>query len=158
MAKEVKQWITVNGQHVPIYDGESKQDAFNRAVAKSNEDKKAKDIAKNKAQADKASGKKASIYDREFGVNDKTGLRTNSDTPYKTWGDAINETIDQVCKSDLLNSHKDEIRKYVEDNMQSLVSQDGKEPVSPDNIVVFVNDLANDWMESNFDRLLKERR
>lgn len=53
MAKEVKDWITVNHKHVPIYEGESKQDAINRVVAKDNEDKKQSDIAKNKEQADK---------------------------------------------------------------------------------------------------------
>lgn len=53
MAKEIKDWITVNHKHVPIYDGESKQDAVNRAIAKSNEDKKQSDIAKNQRQVDK---------------------------------------------------------------------------------------------------------
>ena len=42
--KEPKDWITVNGKHVPIYDGESKQDAYNRAVAKQNEETKTKQI------------------------------------------------------------------------------------------------------------------
>ena len=50
MAREVKDWITINGQHVPIYEGESKQDAYNRSVAKYNEDKKESDIAKQKEQ------------------------------------------------------------------------------------------------------------
>ena len=36
--REPKYWITVNGKHVPIYDGESKQDAYNRAI-KSEEEK-----------------------------------------------------------------------------------------------------------------------
>lgn len=57
--KEIKQWITINGQHVPIFEGESKQDAVNRAIAKNNEDVKEKQIAKNKEQADKLNGKSA---------------------------------------------------------------------------------------------------
>ena len=32
MADEVKQWITVNGQHVPLYAGESKFDAVKRLM------------------------------------------------------------------------------------------------------------------------------
>lgn len=40
MAKEVKQWITVNGHHVPIFEGESKADAVKRAVNKQGETKK----------------------------------------------------------------------------------------------------------------------
>ena len=54
---EVSDWITVNGQHIPILKGESKEDAYNRAVAKSNEDKKQSDIQKNKDVADKLNGK-----------------------------------------------------------------------------------------------------
>ena len=50
MAKEVKQWITINGKHVPIYDGESQQDAYNRTVAKDNEDTKERQIAKRTAE------------------------------------------------------------------------------------------------------------
>lgn len=40
MAKEVKQWITVNGVHVPIFEGESKADAVKRAVKKTQGTKK----------------------------------------------------------------------------------------------------------------------
>ena len=29
MAQEVKQWITVNGNHIPIFDGQSKEQAIN---------------------------------------------------------------------------------------------------------------------------------
>lgn len=55
--REVEQWITVNGQHIPIYSGESKQDAINRHIAKQNEDKKNHDIEQNKKQADELNGK-----------------------------------------------------------------------------------------------------
>jgi len=50
--REVKNWVTINGNHVPIYDGESVQDAFNRSVAMQNESKKERDIAKAKEQAE----------------------------------------------------------------------------------------------------------
>lgn len=60
MAKEeVKDWITVNGKHVPIYEGESKQDVVNRVIANDNEDIKQKQIARNKAEADKLNKKDA---------------------------------------------------------------------------------------------------
>ena len=58
--KEPTGWITVNGKHVPIYEGESKQDAYNRTIAKMNEDKKASDIAKRKEEVDKLNGKSKS--------------------------------------------------------------------------------------------------
>ena len=38
--KEIEQWITVNGIHIPIFDGESKSQAVNRYIAKKNEETK----------------------------------------------------------------------------------------------------------------------
>lgn len=58
--REIERWITVNGKHIPLYDGESSQDAYNRAIARLNEDKKQSDIERNKAQADILNGKKSS--------------------------------------------------------------------------------------------------
>ena len=63
--KEPKQWITVNGQHIPIFEGETKDQAVNRYIAKTNEEKKQKDIARNKAQADKLNGKKSKEQTKE---------------------------------------------------------------------------------------------
>ena len=54
--REVKQWITVNGQHVPIFEGQSKADAVKVAIAKqtnADADKKEKQIAANKKEAEK---------------------------------------------------------------------------------------------------------
>lgn len=57
MAKDVSEWITVNGKHIPVYSGESKEDAYNRSVAKDNEDKKQQQIAKNREQTNTLNGK-----------------------------------------------------------------------------------------------------
>ena len=123
MAREVKQWITVDGQHIPIFEGQSKDSVVKSYIAKNkkaaaskskstsnaekkpeepkyktqisekefqetvkkhfakpesqnsavreSEDRKAKQIAKNKEQADIASGKKSSSETRdEKFVND----------------------------------------------------------------------------------------
>jgi len=61
--KEVKQWITVNGKHVPIFEGETKSQAINRAVAKENEEIKEKQIAKNKEQVNESKPKLRSLND-----------------------------------------------------------------------------------------------
>lgn len=56
--KEPKQWITVNGNHIPIYEGESRDAAIKKFFNKSkntinkNEDKKYNDIKSNKDDAD----------------------------------------------------------------------------------------------------------
>lgn len=47
-------WITMNGSHVPIYSGDSKEDIFNRSVAHRNSDTKQKQIARNEQQANSA--------------------------------------------------------------------------------------------------------
>lgn len=57
MAKQPKTWITINGVHVPIFEGDTKQDAFNRSIAMKNEAIKAKQIAKSKEQAEQLNQK-----------------------------------------------------------------------------------------------------
>lgn len=54
MSKEPKNWITVNGQHVPLFEGESKFDAIKRIINQNSDDKD-KQIAKNKAEAEERS-------------------------------------------------------------------------------------------------------
>jgi len=61
--REVKQWITVNGKHVPIFEGESKAAAIKRAADKQindDADKKEKQIAENKKKADMLNDQKKS--------------------------------------------------------------------------------------------------
>ena len=58
--REVEKWITVNGKHIPVFKGESQQDAYNRSVAKMNEDKKKADIERYKKESDKLNGKSTS--------------------------------------------------------------------------------------------------
>lgn len=50
--REIESWITIKGNHVPIYKGESKQDAVNRYTAKTNEDKRKSDIERNQKEAE----------------------------------------------------------------------------------------------------------
>ena len=50
-------WITVNGKHIPLREGESKKDAINKAIVKDNEDIKEKQIAQRQKEADERNGK-----------------------------------------------------------------------------------------------------
>lgn len=58
--REIKAWITINGKHVPIFEGESKTDAVKRATSKTDtqkqidkdQDDKEKQIARNKKEKD----------------------------------------------------------------------------------------------------------
>ena len=69
-------WITVNGRHVPILDGEFKQDAFNRVIAKNNEDAKQRQIAENKKQADKLNASEKKLPKR-LRLPNKSGDEAN---------------------------------------------------------------------------------
>ncbi len=56
MARKITGWITVNGQHVPIFEGESNEDAVTRFTnrenaAKTSEQQKSAQIAKNEVEA-----------------------------------------------------------------------------------------------------------
>ena len=51
--REIVGWFTTNGNHIPIYKNESKQDAFNRSVAMINENKKKADIERNQKEAER---------------------------------------------------------------------------------------------------------
>ena len=55
--REVKQWITVRGKHVPIYDGESKEDAVHRVV----DDNKKSDTKKTEKKTDDKEKKLAEL-------------------------------------------------------------------------------------------------
>lgn len=57
--KEITGWITVNGKHIPIFEGQTKDEVKNKVIAKANEEKKKKDIENSKKQAEKADVKKS---------------------------------------------------------------------------------------------------
>ena len=70
-------WFTSKGKHIPILEGQSKEEALsnyiknsdkNKSVAEKNEDIKQKQIAKNKEQADKLNNKKVEkkVDDADF--------------------------------------------------------------------------------------------
>ena len=66
--KNITEWITVNGHHVPIYEGESKDEAVGRFTKMMESDRQKSDqIAKNKAEADK---KNTSDPPRRLYLND----------------------------------------------------------------------------------------
>lgn len=54
MSATIKDWITMHGNHIPLFDGESKEEAINNFLeTKKHEDSKQKQISQNKAEADK---------------------------------------------------------------------------------------------------------
>lgn len=93
-------WITVNGVHVPLFEGESKQDAINRAIAKHNEDKKSSDITKAKEEADKLS-REQKIAELEkqkeqtLGLLAKAKIQTEIDMLKANWKGTKEEWIAQ---------------------------------------------------------------
>jgi hypothetical protein len=60
--REIERWITVKGVHVPIFEGQTKEEAVKNYISKEEHEKQTQ-IAKNKEQASKASNKKISSQD-----------------------------------------------------------------------------------------------
>ena len=106
--REVKQWITVNGKHVPIFDGETEKQAINRAIAKDNEDIKEKQIAKNKEQVSKYVANNSlkdqvqkiqdAYSDKSLSNEDKSKIMSE----FKTY---LNENVQISEKSAPIGSH-----------------------------------------------------
>lgn len=80
MGKEVRRWITVKGQHVPLFEGESEFDAVKRLfTANESEGRKTDQIAKNKAEADKLN-KESAQPPRRLYLPDISADTANSST------------------------------------------------------------------------------
>ena len=97
--RKITGWFTMNGNHIPIYEGETTRDAMNRAVAKMNEDKKNEQIKKNKEQADKLNGKRSEQDDKK---NIAEGLKSPT-YPYEDLSltKSEKEAIDKMTLEDL---------------------------------------------------------
>lgn len=107
--RKVKQWITINGNHVPIYEDESKADAFNRYIATANESKKQSDIAKNQQEADRLNGKKPSGITINSSLKEirnyyKDNYNINVDGSYFSNGNDVRFLIDSSKELDTLYS------------------------------------------------------
>ena len=108
--REVEKWITVNGKHIPVFKGESTNDAYNRVVAKDNEDIKQKQIAKRKEETDKLNGKSLRQKNAEA-----LGLDYN-----KLNADLIKEyESNQAEYSKSSGNKKAELAKWLERNKKS---------------------------------------
>ena len=80
MQRDIKDWITVNHKHIPIYEGESKQDAVNRAVAKDNEEKKQKDIEKRNREIERLNpSTQKKVSDDDFDIKSLGELKDVDD-------------------------------------------------------------------------------
>lgn len=136
-AREVIDWFTSKGKHIPIFKGESKQDALNRTIAQQNEDKKQADIERNKKQAD--------------ALNKKNVMKTISDSQQLDSILSDNEVqakdlVDRVeyTKSSKFHKFKDE----AQNGGQSLGTH-------------FTGDMGDDEWDymnehSNFNSIIKE--
>ena len=91
MPGKVKDWITVNGVHVPIYDGETKDDAAKRSIKmqqdniKKNQKEKEKQIKDN--EKEKPSNKTLNAAQKEI-------LRQTNDYNKETYDDFKRELRD----------------------------------------------------------------
>ena len=128
MAKrEVKDWITVNGQHIPLYEGDTKDKAVARYIANKNEDTKNKQIAENQKQADDASGKKLVLKDN---TDFKQFIKDNMPNPqFKEYGrqnhiEAVKELWrDKRAEEELKDVHEIKIEDAISKIRESIPEQ-----------------------------------
>ena len=126
LGRKIKDWITVNHRHIPIYEGESKAQAVTKAVVKANEDTKNKQIAQNKEQADKAK----SIYGKKAmrGPENAKIIATH-DTNHRPVSDFNIKSLGRLKDSDNLqdfikaNSKNAKFNKFADDNGELSVRQ-----------------------------------
>ena len=78
--KQVKSWITVNGKHIPIFEGESKEDAVKRATNKK--------IAKEGVKVAKSFADKYSNQDKKA-ITDKQRKAAEQFLKNVVWRNAI---------------------------------------------------------------------
>lgn len=79
MAKEVKQWITINGNHVPIYEGQTKAEVV-KQFEEEHKDTKSVKVGKKDVEVRKDE-KKSNVYDRDSFDKEaeRQGLKLTSD-------------------------------------------------------------------------------
>ena len=122
MAREIVDWFTMNGKHIPIYEGESKQDAVNRSIANSNEDKKSAQISKSTEQADKLN-KESKIralqaeYDNTKGLLAKAKIKRKIEMLESDWKGTEEEYI--AYKSKQWNEEQAKKQKEYEERQQA---------------------------------------
>lgn len=118
--KQIKDWITINGKHVPIYDGESKQDAVNRSIAKDNADKKDADIERNKAEADKLNGKPKKSINEVVAESNKAMQDATS-----AWDEARKSAKDNSEKKKALEDYYQAIHKNTDYDLSERTADKG---------------------------------
>ena len=139
---EVQEWITVNGRHVPIMDGQTKEEAV-----KSWTDDRERQIAKNKEQADKLNLKEYAREHHDIFITDKL---TNSFSPEEVKGmvDKISEVYDEFGISDKMVYTLDADQK----NLESVLATGAAHPSG----ILSVNPKSNVLREENFQNIYHE--
>ena len=164
--RQIKDWITVNGKHIPLYEGESKEDAVNRAIAKHNEEVKEKQIAKNKEQSDELSGKTSKEQklaelqkqmDDAKGLLAKAKIKTEMEMLKADWKGTKEEWLEHKkaehdkAVNESLAKHKAEVeakRKKEEDakrNLEHELKTQPKNKVEQYKIVQQTNPMNDDY-------------
>lgn len=123
ISREPIDWFTMNGKHIPIYEGESKEDAYSRAVAQHNEDIKNKQISENQKQAENADGK-------GMQSNDKIGkdiAKYANDTYGLKWSSSAKK-LDSGLQKSLLEQYERVHKEFPEisDIVKSVTVTNGK--------------------------------
>ena len=128
--KEVKDWFTANHKHIPIFEGESKQDAYNRSVKENEkEDKRERDIAKAKEEADKLNSE--SKYQDSLKAGNKVEIKDGhmvfkgKEIPDADLADADGSLADNIVDGKLTAKRRELHAKIIQDYFE------GHKPYAP---------------------------
>ena len=142
MASEIIGWFTSNGQHIPIHDGESKEDAYKKWAQTDRERSKQSDIERRKAEADVLN----EIEYRNQHRDDNIEASYNAIKDGKEFKDALDKAKDSRDAWDkwrVDNEH--DAKWYEEHGAKLLVSKGGSTvAVTKDGDIVSVCKMRGD--------------
>ena len=151
--REVKGWFTLNGKHIPIFEGESKQDAVNRSIAKDNEDLKNKQIGVWQQKINEMN-KNSKLYEKdpETGMlkSSKDKIDKMSVEELKKEMDANQKYIDKVTDEKSKAKHQ-RIQEYMKNKLAETEKKSKNQAINRTNNILKEYSTKNGYKMDDVD-------
>ena len=140
--REVIDWFTNNGSHIPIFKGETKNDAFQRWSHTDRETSKQTDIERRKAQADVLN----EIEYRKQHQDDNTGSSFKQTADSKEFKDALDKAKDSRTDWDKWRVDNEHDAQWYKDHNATMIMSKGGSTlaVMPDGDIISVCKMRGD--------------
>lgn len=125
MSEKISQWITVNGNHIPIFEGESKKQAVERFTARKSNVKNDTDVKNRQIEANKEEGKQLTRKEKEEAWNKKIDdvIKKHIDNTQIKAGKPTKNS-DSIFKANFYSVSKDIKNGKTYDTLTSLYGYD----------------------------------